>query len=275
MKLSKPDVTLFYKLMNAIQSFVNKKYQVMPEIDSLPEYLELTTDEKRKVRDKLYEKIEIIDDFVRENPYNLPQQELNIVKGWKNYVSGSFYIERYLKKYTVLLSEDSKVYGVLALTESFEEMLEFLSPPILIKTVLLPFKGKVIYDGLFNFYNVYFGGGLRRHLKEIYMKAKYQDKIIETFDKKTAGSAKVKPKKPSVDYAPELKKMAKAAKKMKGGGGQPPIVSPAFSLLKASIELAETSVSNPDDHARLDNCLMKIRRAFTTFSRTFSRYEDY
>ena len=50
--------------------------------------------------------------------------------------------------------------------------------PVYIKTVLLPFKDKIIYDGLMQTYNIHFGGGIKRSLKETYMKAKQNGKII-------------------------------------------------------------------------------------------------
>ncbi len=33
------------------------------------------------------------------------------------------------------------------------------------RTVLLPFKGRIVYDGLLAGYNVTFGGGIRRRLR--------------------------------------------------------------------------------------------------------------
>ena len=63
---------------------------------------------------------------------------------------GKFYVFRYLKKYTVFLTSGgspNKAYGVLGLADPMEQVIgPYL--PRLITTVLLPFKGRIIYDGL-------------------------------------------------------------------------------------------------------------------------------
>ena len=48
----------------------------------------------------------------------------------------------------MLISEDNKVYAVLALSDPLEDMVLGLRPPILVNAVLLPFKGKIVYDGI-------------------------------------------------------------------------------------------------------------------------------
>ena len=76
---------------------------------------------------------------------------------------GKFYVFRELKKYTVFLSTTSPAiaYGVLALSQPFEELIgPYL--PVLTQTVLLPFKGMIVYDGLMSSYNISFGPGIRR-----------------------------------------------------------------------------------------------------------------
>jgi Domain of unknown function (DUF6398) len=52
--------------------------------------------------------------------------------------------------------------------------------PRMIKTTLLPFKGRIVYDGLMSGYNVSFGPGIRRSLNEAYREAKAHRGIITT-----------------------------------------------------------------------------------------------
>ena len=140
-----------------------------------------------KVRNALYENAHLFDAFVTENPARLPADELNIVRGWKNFVSGDFFIERYLKKANIFIgtNKTSGVYAVLGLADSLEEMLYGRRPPIMItKVVLLPFKGHIIYDGFFGLHNVFFGAGVRNELKESYMVAKQQGRILWTLEEK-------------------------------------------------------------------------------------------
>ena len=116
----------------------------------------------------------------KENPAGLPADELEIVAAWKHAVVGKFYVFRYLTKYTVFLSSGgspNKAFGVLGLADPLEEV---ISPylPRLIETVLLPFRGKIIYDGLVSGFNITFGGGVKQMLNEEYKQAKEAFGII-------------------------------------------------------------------------------------------------
>ncbi len=181
MKLSTQDADLFFKLMWSLQNYVNLKMSIIPDVTTVAEYELLSPPEKIKVRDALYDNIEIIDSYVQENPQNLSQEELEIVKSWKKYRRGDYFIERLLKKYAIFIG-DEKVYGVLALHDSFEDMLAYVRLPYYVKATLLPFKGKIIYDSLLQGYSISFGGGIRANLKETYMAAKQNGKIIESFE---------------------------------------------------------------------------------------------
>ena len=55
-----------------------------------------------------------------------------------------------------------------------DEIADILPPtlPLLIKAVLLPWKGQIIWDGLFTIYNISFGSGIRGSIRESYRQAK-------------------------------------------------------------------------------------------------------
>ena len=93
--------------------------------------------------------------------------------------TGKFYVFRELKKYTVFLSTTSPAiaYGVLALSQPFEELIgPYL--PVLTQTVLLPFKGMIVYDGLMSSYNISFGPGIRRISTQDFKEAKARHGIV-------------------------------------------------------------------------------------------------
>ena len=133
------------------------------------------------MRNALYKNPGIIDDFVRENRFGLSPVELAIVSGWKNFVAGDFFIDRILKKYALFIG-NNKVYAVLALIEPLQDVLGGMPLPAYVKTVLLPFKGKIIYDGLIESYNIFFGPGISASMSNTYRAAKQQRKIIERLD---------------------------------------------------------------------------------------------
>lgn len=136
--------------------------------------------EKYKVRNALFENIHLIDEFIDENPDDLPMKELAHASKWKNFVKGEFYIERYLKNQAILIGEDNEVYGVIGLTDSIEELVPGYMLPQLVQTILLPFQGKIVHDGFLVPYQIYFGGNIKRELKDVYMNAKNKKKIISS-----------------------------------------------------------------------------------------------
>jgi hypothetical protein len=271
MKLSPEDAALFYKLMWPLQFYVNRKLNLLPNIASVEQYANDDDFEaKLPVRNALYEKIELIDTFIDENPARLNDEELAIVWNWKKFVAGDFYIERFLKQGAVFIGsgEPARVYLVLGLMDSLEDMLQYYQrPPILVKTVLLPFKGRIIYDGLFQTYSVFFGGGIKGDLKETYLAAKQNQRIITTLEPGRQVQEKEKARyKLVTDWRPEVDELVKAANKLKGD--LLPIQGEAFSLLKTSALLAQAATHQPDDlaalwklHKRVSTALRKLESA--------------
>jgi hypothetical protein len=174
MLLEPEDVELFFKLHRALMFFVNQRLKVLPnDVASPNEFSSLAPELRLKVRDAFLGHTDLIQAFVDENPARLTSDELDIVGSWRHLVHGQFYIFRELKKHTVFLTSTNQAiaYGVLALSQPFEEL---IGPelPKLTQTVLHPFKGAIVYDGLMNTYKVSFGSGTRRSLNERFKEAK-------------------------------------------------------------------------------------------------------
>jgi hypothetical protein len=94
---------------------------------------------------------------------------------------------RHLKKYTIFLHEqDEFAYGVRGISDPFEDYVPNYALPLLIKTAILPFKGTIIYDGLFQSYSIMFGGGIKRSLTDTYNQSKARYGIITTLDEEDA-----------------------------------------------------------------------------------------
>ncbi|MCE9561295.1 MAG: DUF6398 domain-containing protein [Planctomycetes bacterium] len=90
-------------------------------------------------------------------------------------------------------------YGVLALSQPFEDL---IGPhlPVLTQTVLLPFKDKIIYDGLITGYRIAFGPGIRRSLNESFKEAKSRHGIITSLP---ISSKPIQPKTPKAKHPPK------------------------------------------------------------------------
>jgi hypothetical protein len=180
-----------------------------------------------------------------------------------------------LKKHAIFISKDDKVYGVLALHDGLDDMFYPAQLPILVQAVLLPFKGQIIYDGLLQSYNVHFGRGITSELKEVYMAAKQHGRIIESLEPDNAPAAIEKSRKSKKDWRPELDELVARAKTLRAGSDQPVILGPAFSLVKASLELAQLAAQTPDDLAGLWSCLRKVSRAVGGIETTLDRAERF
>ncbi len=193
MNLTPDEGKLFYDLYAALLSFVNRKLEVCSETFSdAREYASTPPEARVAIRDALFDHRELIDEFVGENPARFSGDELEIVNTWKHALPDKFYIFRYLKKYTVFLTSGgspNKAYGVLGLADPLEEVVGS-SLPRLVTTVLLPFRGKIIYDGLVSGYNITFGGGIKRTLNEEYKRAKEAFGIITSLGDDMTPAAK-------------------------------------------------------------------------------------
>ena len=166
MKLSLQDVHLFFRLHRSLMFFVNERLKVIDrKVETVQDYASLPGDTRVKVHEALVAHKELIDVFADENPFQFDEPALEIVRSWKHLVNGTFYAYRQLQNHMIFLSSTEPVvaYGVLALFDPFEVMLgPYL--PRMIKTTLLPFKDRIVYDGLLTGYNVTFGGGIKRRL---------------------------------------------------------------------------------------------------------------
>lgn len=180
------------------------------DLSTPEEFAVLPPEARIKVRDAFVANLELIDFFASENPADLPKDELDIIRSWRHLVAGKFYAFRELKKHTLFLSCSDPVtaYGVLALSQPFEELIgPYL--PVVTQTVLLPFKGKIVYDGLISRFSISFGSGIKRMLSQNLTQAKQRNGIVTSLP----GSATAKPptKTPKSKSQASLKDVSAAA----------------------------------------------------------------
>jgi hypothetical protein len=216
MQLPLEDVEQFFRLHQSLMFYVNQKLKVIDQKVATPEkYSGLSPEIRFQVHQALLDHMDLIDAFVDENQFHFDEADLEIVRSWKDLVSGTFYAFRQLKNYMVFLSSTEPVvaYGVLALFDPFEVV---VGPhlPRMIKTTLLPFKGQIVYDGLVSGYNVTFGAGIKRRLNESYKQAKERFGIVTSLPMK-AGEASKREKAPKAEKSP--RKVGKPKRKVLSG----------------------------------------------------------
>ena len=208
MQLPRHELELFLKLHPALMCFVNLRLKVLPNALSTPgEFAALSPEIRVKVRDALNSNLELIQAFVDENPANLSDSELDIVCSWRHLVAGKFYVMRELKKYTLFLSTTSPAisYGVQALSQPIGDLVG-PNQPVLTETVLLPFKDKIVYDGLMSRFSISFGAGMKRELNRFLKEAKERHGIVTSLPMSPTPLLPKVPKAKSVPKQPTKEK---------------------------------------------------------------------
>ena len=174
MRLERTDAEHFYRLWFPLLDFVNRKYHVCSkaEIFDLEEGVDLC--DAKAAADYLWSHPAVLEEYLAAA--ELPEEDAQIVAGWKRCRPGRYILERHLKKGSVFISvEDGAVYMVKGLFSSWEEMLG--EAPVLLDAVLIPFRDSIISDGLVVPYHIYFGKGARADFKDAYMNAKRNQTI--------------------------------------------------------------------------------------------------
>ena len=203
MKLSQTEIELFYKLWYTLIWSINEKHKIVPEFKK-PVYGERVNEEPFiAIRPKLWENPQWIDELLRGGEFGgLSETEHGILRDWRNnFIKDRFIVMKYLKAYSVFMTFDkqTKLYGVCGISNPIKQTSPY-GVPYMVDAVLLPFKGKIIYDSLLGHYPVSFGKGYRDSMKTAYEETMERAGIIEIMgvpptpvkppEKKTKSAAK-------------------------------------------------------------------------------------
>ena len=139
----------FFDTMDALLYFVNERFRVVEGFTL--EYASALDDVKSSlVAQTLWENVEIIDEFVRENPFRLPRRCLETALAWKNALPGLYTLVRYQAGRAVLMGE-AGVFSVCGVTYELDG--EIGPAPAYVEMVLLPFDDLIVYDGFLQAYD--------------------------------------------------------------------------------------------------------------------------
>ena len=140
----------FFDAMDALLLYVNDRFQVVEgfSLDYTGQIGDLKTS---LVAQTLWENVEIIDEFVRENPFGLSQRCLDTARAWKVALPGLYAVVRYQNGHALLMN-DLGVFSVSGVTNEIEQ--EIGKAPAYVHIVLLPFDDVIIYDGFLQAYDV-------------------------------------------------------------------------------------------------------------------------
>ncbi|HZK62022.1 MAG TPA: hypothetical protein VFC41_08080 [Anaerovoracaceae bacterium] len=186
MKLNKNDLKLFYKISGALLFYTNQKYPVMKNLKE-PTFENIPPIQVKNLYDVLSAHTELINSFVGENPFSFTLEELNIIKSWTNFIKDTFFIVIYSGAYTAFMtvSDNTKTYGVISLQDELRNAIP-LSLPQYVDTILLPFKGKIIYCGYIDGHVIDINDNLKQALLKKYHIIRRKFGVITSLDEPTA-----------------------------------------------------------------------------------------
>jgi hypothetical protein len=271
--LSPADADRFFHLYGALHVYANEQLHVLPGVRTEEDWTKVTQDDRVRLRDALYDHPELFDRFIAENPARLSAEELEVVQKWSvAHVRGNFYLLRHLKRYSIFLSagQPAHAYGVIGLTEEIDDLFPSFALPVYLQTVLLPFQGKIVWDGLVHYYNIVFGPGIRSDLNETYQRVKQREGIIESLPfPGEAAKAPARPRTTQPDLRPIVQQIVELSERLRPGAT--PLQRRAFSLLRAAAQLVDTATKDPTDLQAIGEHVRVVTRAYRQLATTYER----
>ena len=88
MRLEQSDAELFYQLWFPLLDFVNRKYHVCPETETIDQRQGVDARDAKKIADYLWSHIEVIEEYLAVA--ELPNEYAQIVAGWKQCKPGRY-----------------------------------------------------------------------------------------------------------------------------------------------------------------------------------------
>ncbi len=151
MRVSAEGARQFNSLYTLLLYYAGQERRILPVTMTLDEFREGPQGLKIRCRDAIYEPTLLIGRFLDENEDLLSAQAQDTLTSWERcYVMGTFAVLRHMKKHSIFVSTlgPPKAYAVLGLTEELSAMVPKEIVPALVKTVLLPYEGVIVCDGL-------------------------------------------------------------------------------------------------------------------------------
>ena len=112
MVIKKEQGDLFYKLWIPLLAYANCKYHIVDDFAANAPSKGISPEKASKVANRIWEDVSIIDEYIEVYADEMCEDEIAVVAGWKNVVRGTFVVDRHLRKGSILVSLDKKVYLV-------------------------------------------------------------------------------------------------------------------------------------------------------------------
>jgi len=179
--LDSEDIKLFFNNWLRLLSFVNDKYDIIKDFNHPTDPVGLNIQHIKKLREKLWYNVSIIDEFLKST--ELDSESYELVDSWKNFIRDTFVLIRDENDYCVLLDDEKDIlYGVKGVSNPISESTpEF---PFICEMVIIPFKDKLVFDTIINapHWNVIIGPKMTKEFNDKYIWIKKEKGITTRFD---------------------------------------------------------------------------------------------
>lgn len=158
---------LFYKVYFSLLEYVNNKYQIDTSLKKIYKQDNLDAEKLVPINKYIWSNRHVIDDYLKDNPYHFSKDELDIIDGFKSGIYKEFLVIGFEREYTMLLDlEEHKIYMIKGIRTNLDNLIDPDDIPVMIKTTLLMFNNKIIFNGIFSLYQISFGNDLKEQVIE-------------------------------------------------------------------------------------------------------------
>jgi len=147
MKLAHNEATRCIQLLDQLDRFAVTTFNIFQPHETIQ--IADINRARKKIRDHWLQEPAFLEKFITKHSEHLSRDDKTLIRSWNTHVTSYFLIVRYDQEHAVFLSlYDQKVYGVRALTDPFETMIQSAISEIMVETVLLPYNNQIVWDGL-------------------------------------------------------------------------------------------------------------------------------
>lgn len=181
MKLLQKD---YYEYINThlnLLFFVGYYTEILDEEKDFEDFIRMSFREKFVCRDAFLENsTKLLTEYIGDGS-EIPEEQLSILEGFRKSIHGQFVLLKCFSEHAIFKSiENGKFYAVNALNDPFDKLIA--NYPVILELNILPFKGKIIYDGFIKGGQIKIGANIKKSLIEEYKQAKKNKEIITTLD---------------------------------------------------------------------------------------------
>ncbi|HIZ46699.1 MAG TPA: hypothetical protein IAA19_06750 [Candidatus Olsenella pullistercoris] len=144
--MGEEDAELFYATINALLVYANERLGVVDPARLRPRAGSplMLFENGGRVSEELWKRRWLVDDFVRENPFRLPERQLEVARPWRFALRDMFCALAADADRAVYMNQD-RIVIVGAMQDDADAHVH--ATPSLMLLTLLPFRGGIVTDG--------------------------------------------------------------------------------------------------------------------------------